>query len=199
MQGPQGGMPGAPRPSAPQLTDFNRAMLSYTTDYYDHYWLGLDALKQFLADNARGARAAARQVSQVPRRRMHPRPADNQPDGPLLNATQHRPAYSANVTQRFDHFIDSINQGAYGMIQYTRPLGLESKRVLGKGGFGIACLFELSDLDGIRRNIVIKASINVNEVSKEVAHLNVSESDHKISNTCTVANQGIDNVAVSRS
>lgn len=178
VPGPHGGLPGAPRPSAPQLTDFNRAMLSYTTDYYDHYWLGIDALKQFLADNASGARAAIRNTLLVPRRRTHPRPADNQPDGPTLNVTEHRPAYSANVAQRFDNFIKFINQGAYGMIQYTRPLGLELKKVLGKGGFGIACLFELSDLEGIRRNIVIKASINANEVSKEMTHLNVSKSAH---------------------
>lgn len=168
-------MPSAPRPSAPQLTNLNRAMLQYTTDYYDQYWLGLSALQQFLADNASGARAAIRRSLQVPRQRMYPRPADNQPDGPPLDVTKYRGVYSANKIERFDHFIDSINQGLYDVIQYTRPLGLELKKVLGKGAFGIACLFELSDLEGIRRNIVIKASVNANDVSKELAHLNVSQ------------------------
>lgn len=168
-------MPSAPRPSAPQLTNLNRAMLQYTTDYFDQYWLGLSALQQFLADNASGARAAIRKSLQVPRQRMYPRHADNPPDGPPLDITKYRGVYSANKAERHDHFIDSINQGLYGVIEYARPLELELKKVLGKGAFGIACLFELSDLEGIRRNIVIKASINANDVSREVAHLNVSQ------------------------
>lgn len=174
----QGGMPSTPRPSAPQLTNFNRAMLQYTTDYYDQYWLGLSALQQFLADNASGARAAIRKSPQVPRRRLYSRPADGRPDGPPLDVTKCRGVYSANKAERYDHFINSINQGLYGVIEYARPLGLELKKVLGKGAFGIACLFELSDLEGIRRNIVIKASIKANDISKELAHINVSRPNH---------------------
>lgn len=168
-------MPSAPRPSAPQLTNLNRAMLQYSTDYFDHYWLGLDALQQFLADNASGARAAIRRSLQVPRQRTYPRPADNRPYGPPLDVTKTRGVYSANKAGRYDQFINSINQGLYGVIEYARPLGLELKKVLGKGGFGIACLFELSDLEGIRRNIVIKASVRANDVLREMTHLKVSQ------------------------
>lgn len=175
MPGLHGGVIGAQRPSAPQLTDYNHAMLQYTTDYFDEYWKGFNNLKQFLADDASGARIAKWKSLQVPRQRTQPRPADGRPaQGPLLDLNVHRAVYAASVAQRFDQFMEAINQGQYGVIQYAQPLGLELKKVLGKGGYGVACLFEFTDLDGIRRNIVVKASINSNDVAREVAHLHVS-------------------------
>ncbi|KAJ4422710.1 hypothetical protein N0V82_002607 [Gnomoniopsis sp. IMI 355080] len=166
-----GGVIGAQSPNIPQLTDYNRAMLQYTTDYFDQYWKGVSALKQFLAEDASGSRVAKWKALPVPRRRSQPRLADGRPVGPLLNVNRYRAVYAANVAQQFDNFMDGINQGQYGVIQYARPLGLELKKILGKGAFGVACLFEFSDMDGIRRNIVVKASTSLNDVSREMAHL----------------------------
>lgn len=182
MPGPQGGggpalgVVGAQGPSLPsyQMTSRERFVFQYTTDYFDKYWNGLDALRRFLAENTVGTRAAIYQAISVPRQRTQPRPGDGMPVGPPMDVNVNRGRYAAGVAQRLDGFMDAINQGRYDVIQYTRPLGLELKKVLGVGGFGIACLFKFVGCDGNRRNVVVKASKNSIDISRELAHLNVS-------------------------
>lgn len=48
------------------------------------------------------------------------------------------------------------------------------KKVLGAGGQGVACLFERTEADGSKRAVVVKASLNGNEVERETATLRVS-------------------------
>lgn len=179
-----GGSPfGWPGTGAPGLTPYRmpaneRTMLQYTTDYFDHYWNGLASLKRFLDEVASGTRAPIYSAMVVPRQRTQPRPADGRPTGPAVDVTMGRGTFGAskppNAAAQLDQFMHHINQGQYDMIHYTRPLRLELKKVLGKGGYGIACLFEFSELDGTRRNIVLKASSRANDISLEVANANVS-------------------------
>lgn len=156
-----------------QMTFVERNMLQYTTDYYDQYWTNLSALKRFLAENAAGTRSGIYQAIQVPRKRAQPRSADDNPVGPGLNVTPGRAKYAASVIPQREQLLSAIEQGKYDIIQYTRPLGLELKKVLGEGGYGIACLFEFTDVDGTPRNLVVKASNNSNDISRELTHINV--------------------------
>ncbi|KAH8778629.1 hypothetical protein F5883DRAFT_517472 [Diaporthe sp. PMI_573] len=42
-------------------------------------------------------------------------------------------------------------------MNYMRPLGFRLLKILGKGGFGMACLFEMTDVNGDKHKIVVKA------------------------------------------
>lgn len=150
-----------------------RTMLQCTTDYYDHYWRGEH--DSWEAQDGAGTRAAIYQAMPVPRPRPHPAPY-GQPQGPMLNVGEQRTTYSGQPTQaNNDRFMDEINQGQYGLVNYTRPAGLELKRVLGKGGQGVACLFEATDPDGSRRRIVVKATNKAEDAALELQNLNVSD------------------------
>lgn len=39
-----------------------------------------------------------------------------------------------------------------------RPLGYRLEKVLGQGGFGVACLCKMTDVDGKTHTIVVKAA-----------------------------------------
>lgn len=161
-----------PPPYAMSLTE--RAMLQCTTDYYDHYWRGEH--DSWVAQDQAGTRAAIYQAMPVPRPRPHRAPY-GQPQGPVLNVGEPRTKYSGQVNQaNHERSLHAISQGQYGLINYTRPAGLELKRVLGKGGQGVACLFETTDPDGRKRRIVVKATNNPEDAALELQNLNVSHS-----------------------
>lgn len=67
-----------------------------------------------------------------------------------------------------------IEAGEYGLVSLMQPVGLELKRILGVGGQGVACLFQRTEADGSKRDVVVKASINTAGVERETRNLAVS-------------------------
>lgn len=59
-----------------------------------------------------------------------------------------------------DQYAAEVRNGEYGIGDVLRPLGFSLKKVLGKGGFGVACLFEMTGVDGQTTRIVVKACTN---------------------------------------
>jgi len=64
--------------------------------------------------------------------------------------------------------------GEFGVINFTKPVGLELVKVLGKGGQGIACLFGLTLPDGKKEQLVVKAAIKSDDIQAEVANVRAS-------------------------
>ncbi|KAG8163903.1 hypothetical protein KVR01_005821 [Diaporthe batatas] len=58
----------------------------------------------------------------------------------------------------------------YNVMPYMRPLGFRLLKILGKGGFGMACLFEMTDVDGQKHQIVVKAGTR-NDLMRERTYL----------------------------
>ena len=58
-------------------------------------------------------------------------------------------------------------------MKYMRPLGFRLVKILGKGGFGMACLFEMTDVNGQKHRIIVKAATG-RDLQRERTHLHVS-------------------------
>lgn len=58
-------------------------------------------------------------------------------------------------------------------MNFMRPLGFRLLKILGKGGFGMACLFEMTDANGRKHKIVVKAGIG-RDLQRERVCLRVS-------------------------
>lgn len=57
-------------------------------------------------------------------------------------------------------------------MPYMRPLGFRLLKILGKGAFGMASLFEMTDENGQKHQIVVKADTG-NGLQRERMYLGV--------------------------
>lgn len=191
LGGPAPGLPGASRwpisavrgtaakadEPAPldRLSDSARRMMQYLTDYFDFYWQGRTPL--WKEQDSLGLRAPVYRQIRVPRTRRLPRHEDEQPSGDLISFNRPRGIFMGRrQREKYDKFKQEIESGMYGVVNYTRPLGLELEKVLGRGGQGMACLFRMTNPDGSEQKIVVKActSTTRQDLAWEMYHMSVS-------------------------
>lgn len=143
-------------------------------DRFDHYWMGLyDWWRQM---NAEGRRRAYWTRIRVPKSRP-PGPRRNPPDAPALLRVDGRRNRWRQSTRadpnNLQQYVAQVQNGGYQIMSYMRPLGFRLLKILGKGGFGMACLFEMTDVDGGKHKIVVKAGTG-RDLNRERAYLRVS-------------------------
>ncbi|KAK2607125.1 hypothetical protein N8I77_005829 [Diaporthe amygdali] len=133
--------------------------LQSSQDRFEHYWTG--RYSWWRAEHAAGRRRAHYIKLQAPKPRPPgPRP-QVQPDAPRLDVDGNRVAYqplgqnNSRITL-LRYMVDILN-GSYQIMNYMRPTGFRLVKILGKGGFGIACLFEMRDTNGKTHKFVVKA------------------------------------------
>lgn len=70
--------------------------------------------------------------------------------------------------------LDLQEGGKYNLVNWMQPLGMKFTKVLGKGGQGLAVLFQRQEMDGSTRSMVVKTSTNETDVQLETANMRVS-------------------------
>lgn len=126
---------------------------------FEHYWIG--EYNWWRDENAAGRRKRHYTRLPVPK----PRPSGqqpNQPDAPPLRVDDQRRRWRLSTRADPDNlqrYIAEVQNGKYNIMNYMRPLGFRLLKILGKGGFGMACLFEMTDVNGKKHKIVVKAGI----------------------------------------
>lgn len=156
----------------PDMSSQTAYTLQYMMDYYDHYWRG--QYKDWKEQCDQGVREPIFRQLQVPRRRMMPRRADAPPEGPRVSIGQNRKRWMGDQNrERYRQYEEEVSRGDFGVVNYTQPLGLELRKILGKGGEGVACLFRLSQTDGSEREIVVKAATRRENMALEIANMTV--------------------------
>lgn len=63
-----------------------------------------------------------------------------------------------------ERYKEDLLRGQFGLMNKLRPLGYRIEKVLGKGGFGLACLCTMRDVDGKTHRIVVKASTRLDRL-----------------------------------
>lgn len=152
-----------------------RWMMQSSLDYFDHYWMGRG--DQWKDEEAKGLRKPIYSQMQIPRTRTGPRDRSGQPEGaPDVNPKMRsRKRFGGEQNKKkYQKFLEDVNAGQFGIVNFTQPLGLELERVLGKGGFGIACLFSLTMPDGSKQKMVIKSAIKEGALDRELVNMRVS-------------------------
>lgn len=163
---------------APVMDPELKYLLQRTMDSFDHYWRGQH--DEWKGQFDRGLREPIIRRLQVPRRRMMPRRADTPPEGPRLDRKLQRRAWGGfRAPDKYKQLEEDIAQGAFGMVHVTQPLGLELRKILGKGGEGVACLFRMIQTDGSERNIVVKAAMRNADMKLEMANMRVWAFGHE--------------------
>lgn len=171
------GPPAAPNaPAAQSATREGWAPLEEiqeARDRFDHYWMGLyDWWRQM---NAEGRRRAWWTRIRVPKSRP-PGPRRNPPDAPALRLDARRTRWRQPTRadpNNLQQYVAQAQNGKYQLMTYMRPLGFRLLKILGKGGFGMACLFEMTDVDGGKHKIVVKAGTG-RDLNRERVYLRVS-------------------------
>lgn len=172
-------LPNAPRlpnarPPGPLDNPTTRLAMQRLVDYFDFYWRG--EVNEWKRQDDAGDRETAYKTMVVPRLRQSPRDQNAQPLGaPPLDPIMARGRYgNISSNTRKDQWKKEVNEGEGGIINFTKPLGLRLRRVLGKGGQGIACLFRLTSPDGSTNSLVVKAAIkDPDNIAREVQNLAV--------------------------
>lgn len=159
-----------------------RMIFQHTLDYFDHYRIG--QVDQWAEENAQGLRQPIYSQMAVPRTRPTgptgaplPRDRSDQPEGvaPVDADMGTRRRYGGHPNEsKYRRLGEGVEAGKFGIVGFTRPLGLELVRVLGKGGGGIACLFALAGADGTRRHVVVKSAVTDGAVEAEMVNMHVS-------------------------
>lgn len=146
--------------------------LQYMMDFFDHYWR--DEWRDWKDKYDNGSREPVLRRLKVPRRRYLPRRADRAPEGPRLRVQQDRKSWlGPQNTKKCRDFVQRISRGEFGVVNFTQPLGLELRKILGRGGEGFACLFRLSHKDGSERDIVVKAALRNTAMALEMGNMKV--------------------------
>lgn len=146
--------------------------LQVEMDFFDHYWR--DDWVDWHEKYANGSREPVIRQLRVPRTRFVPRRADRPPEGPRLNARNNRISLRGyRNSQTYRAYLNRVAGGEYGVVNFTQPLGLKLRKILGKGGEGVACLFRLSQKDGSERDIVVKAALGKAAMTREMANMRV--------------------------
>lgn len=166
---PDAGPPIAPPPVAPPPPNAQAAPLSddegratteeiqHARDRFDHYWNG--EYDWWRDEDHAGRRRAHYTTLQVPKPRP-PGPRPNSPQAPPLRVDQQRTRWRQSRREdprNLRQYIAEVQNGKYQIMNFMRPLGFRLLKILGKGGFGMACLFEMTDVDGKKHKIVVKA------------------------------------------
>lgn len=186
--GGQASPPGLPGPLADAAT---RLTMQRSLDFFDFYWQG--RRNEWMQQDGAGLRAPLYSQMPVPRTRTAPRDPRAQPLGTTLlpvamdggvggvggvgvdQQRQRRRAYGGQPNRERNRALRrDVLAGAYGgLVNFTQPLDLELKRVLGKGGQGIACLFTLTLPDGTKTRLVVKGSLGEGDISRELNNMRV--------------------------
>lgn len=127
-------------------------------DRFDHYWTG--RYDWWRAEHAAGRRRPIFTQLRVPKRRPPGPQRPLQPEAPALRADGSRagwPPPRPAAQDRLQRYMTDVQNGQYQVMRYMRPLGYRLVKILGRGGFGVACLFEMTDVDGKIHKIVVKA------------------------------------------
>lgn len=147
-------------PAAPPQDDEGRALteeIQESRDRFEHYWNGEYG---WWRDEHRAERRRAHYTKlQVPKPRP-PGPRPNFPRAPPLRVNEERIRWRQSTREdprNLRQYIAEVQNGKYQIMNFMRPLGFRLLKILGKGGFGMACLFEMTDVDGGKHKIVIKA------------------------------------------
>lgn len=143
------------------------------TDYFDFYWKR--QLDEWKRQDGKGARELKYRTMQVPRVRKVPRNPAGMPVGGIpLTTTVERNRYGGAPKQAKNEWMNEVTNGAFGVNNYTMPLKLQFRKVLGKGGQGVAALFELTLPGGEKDQLVVKASTRSDDLKAEVANVRAS-------------------------
>lgn len=143
-------------------------------DAFEHYWNG--QYDWWREEHHAGRRKAYYTRLRVPKIRP-PYFRRDYPDAPPLRIDAGRYRWRQSTRQdpqNLQRYIAQVQGGAYEIMNYMRPLGFRLIKILGKGGFGMACLFEMTDVNGGKHKIVVKAGTG-NDLQRERTCLRVSE------------------------
>lgn len=150
-----------PNPLAPSSAGdegrASRADIQQAQDAFEHYWIG--QYHWWREENHAGRRRAYYTRLRVPKYRP-PRLRAEHPDAPPLRVDSQRYRWRQSTrqdTENLQQYIADVQKGGYQIMNYMRPLGFRLLKILGKGGFGMACLFEMTDVNGDKHKIVVKA------------------------------------------
>lgn len=158
------------------LRPADKTVVQLMYDSIDHWWRGPEEYVQWIRDNGNGLRVPAVRNMKFPRKvRKESQPkAGGRPLGPGLGFRPRRrigPRVGAAAGLReFEH---GIQHGRFGIVPSLRGTGFRLKRVLGRGGFGCAALFQMDDVDGKAHKVVIKASTG-GDLGPEIHNMRVS-------------------------
>lgn len=171
--------PAASTPKPGPLGDAaTRLTMQRSLDFFDFYWQG--RRKEWVEQDESGLREPVYSQMQVPRTRTTPRdPPQARPLGtPALAMNGDRRKYGGQRNRARNRALRrDVVAGAYGLVSFTQPLDLQLKRVLGKGGQGIACLFLLTLPDGTKKRLVVKGSVDEGDVSRELRNMRVRDKE----------------------
>lgn len=165
-------LPPAGPPGEAALNDLVRQNFQWSADFFK-WWRGGGATR-WVAEDRAGNRKPKYLNYSVPYY-SEPRPApDAMPKGIRKYESwlsKGQPGYifgGGGADARNLQGVEAeVRGGEYGIMQTLRPLGFRLKKVLGKGGFGVACLFEMTGVDGKITTIVVKAATNRDAMTKE--------------------------------
>lgn len=147
--------------------------LQQARDRFEHYWNG--QYERWREENYAGRRKPHYTRLQVPKSRP-PGQRPKRPDAPPLRVDGQRRPWrlpSRADPNNLQQYIAEVTNGKYNIMNFMRPLGFRLLKILGKGGFGMACLFEMTDVNGKKHQIVIKAGL-ARDLQRERRHLRVS-------------------------
>lgn len=130
----------------------DRLDIQCVCDRFDAFWKGRTALRSWKDDQGAGKREEIYKKITWPRKvRPGPLERDARPGGPgwpWRKPVVKRRGGAVEDTQQRRDSLAAIQAGEFGIVPLLSPLGLKLVKVLGKGGFGCACLFESQDVNG---------------------------------------------------
>lgn len=148
------------------------ADLQLAQDAFEHYWNG--QYRWWRRENRAGRRRAHYRRLRVPK--IRPPSIDaSDPGAPPLDLSAQRYRWRQSTREDSDNlqrYMTQIQNGDFNVMPYMRPLGFRLLKILGKGGFGIACLFEMTDVNRQKHQIVVKAGTG-NDLQRERTYLRV--------------------------
>ncbi|KAJ4397421.1 hypothetical protein N0V93_001648 [Gnomoniopsis smithogilvyi] len=141
------------------LSDKQRERIQRSVDYFEAYRRG--QVSKWNQEHQDGLRKPIYSQFPVPWRRLRPARWNDQPeDMPLLQPGTSRIRYQgfASNAAALQQEMERMRNDGIGLMNQLRPLGYRLEKVLGRGGFGIACLFKMTDVNGRTHTIVVKAA-----------------------------------------
>ncbi|ROW12820.1 hypothetical protein VMCG_00430 [Cytospora schulzeri] len=155
-----------------QLSPHVKNILQRTYDYFDFFWKG--QVVQWCRQDQRGQRFPIYQTFDVPRWG---------PSNPLVTPVEgtvppRRLLYNTKITrdgsdpEALRQIEDEIRNGRHDIARRVQPLGFRLVKILGKGGEGVAVLFEMND-SGTWRKVVVKYA-NDEPMSDEMRAMRVN-------------------------
>lgn len=141
------------------MSDEWKERLQKNVDYFDAYRKG--RVSKWIEKNLEGLRKPIYSKFSVPWTRVGPVRRDDQPEGiHLLQAERSRVRFEGwgSDTRELQQELATLRNDGL-VIDQLRPLGYRVDKVLGRGGFGVACLLKMTDINGRTHKIVVKAGV----------------------------------------